>query len=149
MSEQGYHDENLMKTPEADRIKLLDELKKIYNPEFSTLGHGAIKFNDSILKKGLSTAQPDLLSTALPLFDNKKPFEEQADELLNLLTHWPHLDAKNIVIVMIPNPDEDSPVKGRGYFNAVLEELPDNEKGHTPIIFCLQGISGGLLILKI
>jgi hypothetical protein len=130
MSEQQYSPENFTKITEADKSKLLSELAAIYNPQFSTLGHGTNpQLSEKILRKGLTSEQPDLFSTTYPLFDTEVPYEEQSDKLLNLLTHWPHHDAKAIAIVMIPNPDKDASIKGRAYFNSVFEELPDNERG--------------------
>lgn len=106
---------------------LKTELVEVYDQKFSTLGHGtrpaAAK---KILEEGLRTQAPALLSTCIPLLDNSKSWEEQADKVLNQIKDWPHLKAGAVIIIMISNPDAGE-VGGDRYFNSVFQELPDAE----------------------
>jgi len=115
-------------TPTTDNFK--SELKPIFDPLFSTLGHGTrTDAAKQAMEDGLKAKTPDLFSTTIPLFDATKTYEEQVDQVINTLTHWPHLDSKAIVVVMIPNPEEGEQ-GGSTYFNSVFEELPGGNTEH-------------------
>ncbi|OGH13578.1 MAG: hypothetical protein A3H50_00180 [Candidatus Levybacteria bacterium RIFCSPLOWO2_02_FULL_37_10] len=67
---------------------LKSELREIFNPSFSTLGHGTrVEAAQEILQQGLRAKQPDLYSTTVPLFDGSKPYEEQITQVVEQLSH--------------------------------------------------------------
>ena len=110
---------------------LSSELREIFNPAFSTLGHGTrVDAAKEILQQGLKAKVPDLDTTAIPLFDSSKPYEDQIPQTIEQISHWPHLDAKAVVVVMIPNPQEGEQ-GGRRYFNSVFQELPEPDTGYN------------------
>lgn len=131
MEEVGEQVSNGEQNPQKLTIPtdLKTELAEIHDPKFSTLGHGTRSPDvaERILKEGLTTQAPDLLSTSVPLIDNSKTWEEQADGVINQIKNWPHLKAGAVIIVMIPNPDEGE-VGGKRYFDSVFQELPDEDK---------------------
>jgi hypothetical protein len=102
-------------------IPMKEGLEKVYDPRFSTLGHGtSLEKAQEILRDGLFAAQPSLLSTAVPLFDQSAPLEEQVDSVIGRINNWVHYDKKNAVMVlMLPNPGTDQP-GGSEYFNSVF-----------------------------
>lgn len=107
---------------------LKTELVEIYDQKFSTLGHGTRPDTaKKILMQGLRTNAPNLLSTCIPLLDNSRSWEEQADGVVNQIQNWPHLKAKAVVIIMIPNPDEGT-IGGNTYFNSVFQGLPEADQ---------------------
>ena len=108
---------------EQEKIGLLRErLGIIYDPNYSTLGHGTNEeAAKKILMNGLSTKPGMTLNeTAIPIFYSEKPYTEQPDEVFSNILHWQHKDYKYIVIVMIPNP-KDGQTGGLRHFNSVLE----------------------------
>jgi len=109
-------------------VKLREILAEIFDPNFSTLGHGTSpEIAQKILADGLQTRDRLLDSTAVPLLDSKKTYQDQPDEYFKKLLNWGHRDYKAIVVVMIPNPKEET-AGGRRYFDSVFEELPPNKQ---------------------
>lgn len=121
---------------EQEKIGLLRErLGVIYDPNYSTLGHGT---NEEAAKKiladGLSTKLGMTLNeTAIPIFYSDKPYAEQPDEVFSNILHWQHKDYKYIVVVMIPNP-KDGQNGGLRHFNSVLEDQTHSEWGERSVI---------------
>src|SRR5689334_3718634 len=112
-------------------VDLRTGMQEAFDPTFSTLGHGTRReVAKASLAEGLQTKQPDLLSTTVPLFDASKSFDEQAEGVVDHVTHWPHLDSRAVVVVMIPNPAQGEP-GGRTYFNSVFEELPEEDRSEN------------------
>ncbi len=114
--------------------RLEEQLREVYSPDFSTLGHGTIpEVAEEIMLTGLRYKDPDLSLTAVPLYDAKIPYDEQSGEVVQKITHWPHKDRKGVVILMIPNPAEDQQ-GGNAYFNSVFEERPIEGRSDRYII---------------
>lgn len=114
---------------------LRSELKEVFNPSFSTLGHGTrLEKAQEILHQGLRAKHPELASTTIPLFDSSKPYEDQVPQVVEQILHWPHLDEKAVVVVMIPNPQEGEQ-GGSKYFNSVFQELLEPDTGYNEHYF--------------
>jgi len=129
--DMGIEESSIGGGESAKLSDLRSELKEVFNPSFSTLGHGTrVEAAQEILQQGLRAKQPDLYSTTVPLFDGSKPYEEQVTQVVEQISHWPHLDAKAVVVVMIPNPQEGEQ-GGSRYFNSVFQELPEPDTGHN------------------
>ena len=110
---------------------LKTELKVIFNPLFSTFGHGTRpEAAKEAMNEGLKAREPDLFSTTIPLFNHDKTYEEQANKVINQLEHWPHFNLKAIVIIMVPNPEKEE-LGGSNYFNSVFEKLPEEDTGYN------------------
>ena len=106
---------------EKNKIEILKQnLKEIFGyPKYSTLGHGTNKDQaEKILQNGLESATDELSETVIPL--------DEKEETFKTILNWPHRNYKSIVIVMIPNPNQNQ--GGLSYFNNVFDELPENKK---------------------
>ena len=118
--------------PVEELTHLKDKLTAIYDPNFSTLGHGTqLTLAPHILEEGLQLRSPDLGTTTVPIIEPAQPYKKQSPKLLETVLSWPHLNLKSVVVVMIPNVPDDQPVGGSMYFNSVIEELqePEGEYG--------------------
>jgi len=95
------------------------ELSPIFDERFVTYGHGTrIEAAEQILREGLQAKQaPNLDTTAYGL--------ENTNEGLNKIINWPHLDAKAIIVVMLPKNMERS--HGGMGFDKHLWEDSNNE----------------------
>lgn len=123
-------------SPEAQKLsatekiaKLKEALNPIFEKGFSTVGHGtSIEVANRILEDGLYARGNQLDLTTIPLFSQTegKTYADQIDGAIDTMLHWPHRGYEAIVIVMIPNPQEDE-VGGGRYFNSVFDELPEEK----------------------
>lgn len=114
---------------EGNKPSLEEQLRVAFDKNFTALGHGTrVEKIDDILNDGLKTRFPELESTTIPIFDNSKTYDEQSQQVVDKITHWPHLDSKAIVIVMIPNAPADAKVGGKRYFNSVMQEIPKDQQ---------------------
>jgi hypothetical protein len=108
--------------------KLRGELKDIFDPDFSMLGHGAwVENAKETFTNGLLLKQPDLQTTTYALFENSKSFPEQPDEYFDRILNWPHERLPAIVVLMIPNKPTDVKVGISSYVNSTIQELPPEE----------------------
>lgn len=129
---------------ESEPLSLEEALKNIFDPNFSTFGHGTrLEAAKQILMEGLKAKYPGLDTTAISLFDGSRPFDEQVSRVVDTITHWPHLDAKALVVVMIPNKPEGLKVGVNEYFNSVFQRTGEVETGYnTPYVIPQHYIRG-------
>ncbi|MEK7188112.1 MAG: hypothetical protein AAB691_04690 [Patescibacteria group bacterium] len=85
---------------EADLEALRQELVPIFDPRFSTAGHGTnLEAAEQAIQEGLYARQaPSLETTALGLEDNDKDLKK--------ILAWPHGKPQAIVIIMLPRDME-------------------------------------------
>lgn len=108
-----------------------EALSATYDPKYSAVGHGSwVETAKESLKTGMQAKVNHLGTTAIPLFDYSKTYEEQIDDVIQTLTHWPHYNLPAVVIIMIPNPEEGEP-GGQRYFDSYFEELPGVDTGYN------------------
>ncbi|MBI2196645.1 hypothetical protein HYU45_03455 [Candidatus Daviesbacteria bacterium] len=116
---------------EKPRTDLQESLHVTYLPGFSTVGHGTwLETAKESLKTGVQAKVPFIDTTAIPLFDTTKPYEAQIDDVIKLLSEWPHYNLPAISIIMLPNPDPDEP-GGHRYFDGYFEELQGEDTGYN------------------
>ncbi len=113
----------------AEKIETLKaELEVIYDTGYSAFGHGTIEGHaQKTFESGLKSQDKRIQSTMIPILDYDRSFEEQWDDLLERLEHWPHYNLSFIVIVMIPAPAPGD-VGGIGHYEQVWEDNPDPDK---------------------
>lgn len=136
--EQGKTSEN----QEQDPTQLKEELRNIFDPTLSFLGHGVGGGNPKkIMAEGLKSRFPMLQTTTLPLFDFSKSFDDQVDEVVRKLINWNHNNSKAVVIVAIPNPGKDE-TGGLRYFNSVFEQVDEDNGYNLPYLIPQNYIRG-------
>ncbi|KKR26445.1 MAG: hypothetical protein UT57_C0033G0009, partial [Microgenomates group bacterium GW2011_GWC1_39_7] len=120
---------NESSTTKIDKLKT--EFKSIFDRNLQFFGHGTLlDFAPQIFKEGLKVRDPDLLSTSVPLFDNK-PYDKQPEEHFKRILNWPHHNAPAVVVLAIPNMPDNLDVGIFNYLNAVLEELETEDTGYN------------------
>lgn len=120
-------------------------LEPLYDPKFSTLGHGApIEVVDDILDNGVvvyGRTPPSLFESTLPIFDMSKPYDKQEERLFQQVLRWPHRDRRAVVMIMVPNPEEGER-GGLRYFDSVFEPAETTPDGRIKYIIDPRYIKG-------
>ncbi|MBI4157767.1 GNAT family N-acetyltransferase [Candidatus Woesebacteria bacterium] len=130
--QSGREGEKLIFTKTFDGLKL--EIKEVFDPLFSFLGHGTrIEKAEEISRDGLRAKQPDLGTTAIPIFDFSKTYDEQADGVVRQLLNWPHLMSKAVIIIAIPNPTQEEK-GGFRYYNSIFKEVEKDTGYNSPYL---------------
>jgi hypothetical protein len=88
------------------QTNLLREIeRKILLANHVVWGHGALTKEqaDNILQKGITgNIAYGLTEMAIPLSSSEKTDEENSNAILGQVNHWPHKDAKYVVLIEIP-----------------------------------------------
>lgn len=106
----------------------LDEaLERFANStDMDVLGHGTLSREsaESIFKTGVKSTNRNLYETAVPLSGLAQD-EDAVAKNKDLIEHWPHRNAKYVVILGVTHPsEEDNP--GYHYMQSIVQ--PDPEK---------------------